>query len=1629
MLKKIADRTTVVETWVIPDRYSKTTENEVRTIASMLRVLAHVQGSIQDRKLTSCIKAFVEWHEAESVGKAIDPKLVFNKYMRQEQGLSDSIPKKFDQTLIDIAMYRDPNLVKEALQILLLYKSQDELLFQSLRSLQIIYTPKMEMKYKCINQWLKQLQRLAEAFEMWSDMAMPEELQVAISACDAIASIADLVRVRTVLKDFDLNPISFVDTEVQQLLKNLDAMSVFMTLQQALLDASLGEPHPQVKKIVTACNDLIAIFVENNEDNQAIAFKHIDWFLDRVDDGIHSSKVARFVLSGNRYLIKQCQRRYLAEFMQKIVTNGRKPEYLDMFVGMTQINDTGDSGVSALHSEIARYVTNVERADHVLLWCCGPKSKGYQERLKVMADFVKLPKPVPDDELPGDLQYHINLLSLLAGCKLGPKLQAVYPLDDVVAGILDEGTISNVRNGLVLLLVEMVTARVDGMVASESVWKFFEFVTQSFRNFLTELPLLLHKSENHLKLTHCKDWMASCLKIISMFFADFDFEEFHDFTSFDSDDHFSVITRRSEVEVREVINEMFRTIKKFRDRHISSLSKVSKVMFEDALVSWSDFSDESHVDFSFTIKDRRKSHASARRASIVAEIQQVFYRKQFGIFVDAIAPTSTETTTLSHAVDPLSLELLERMPSVYDPVQSDVRLEPFFLKLTTHLRGQLVRTTSARMLDKSSMETSVWVMRTLRHIIEKNIGTTVERISNPRVVAEVFDITYFHSVMDDYGVTYLCLDLISVGIDTKLCVEAVKLLAALLTRHGGNPSMQRTIHHYLSSTDSTLFFEEIKDLIEQLQVWCQRETELLHDAEVTQSAYLPPEVYVLQLIYAMCDGNFLPNKHIMRNQEGNSRFVNILDSLTGFIDLLSKLEGAMCTQVAVRVMHTILGLLRGPCRGSQEHFVLHTELLTALNRLMRSARPSINFSPAWKEDVDILKEYVIDVMRACIEGLPEGSVVVERVQTAIEVNVLNVLIIPNEVDEFGISIDLSHLSGLQAKYLVFLKSLNDKNAEMPSNAVECVREDITSVEVVWNQKLYQHHFHVPDVAKDLSEVSKRKLVEEVDYLTQEIKLKDFIKKARELHREGAHQQTLKSVGLVHLWAWKGILAKLLLINVIIMNILMTMHFTVQPNTDNNFQHHIFRIDHEESFNRRNSSSDHLEHSSTSASPYDIYLPTDTYKVIHSLNGLHIAVVMVTLSIILVVRVPLAYASHRDSGQSWLGAMCLTIFTPSFLWYIAHTTIAWIAFLINPLYLSPLLLEFISVDSATKEIMLAVVNPRRQLLTTMAIILIAIHIFASVVFVFFRDEFLNLVCNSMWKSLKLMISYGFRSEEGIGRYMHDTIGIRIIMDVSFYFVIVVILRNIFFGIIIDTFGELRSIRMDRELDLNGKCFVCGINQQEFDKRIGYGSGIDFRHHRTVTHNMWNYLYFVMRIWQQPRSHDNSLEMYVRQCIESNDVSWFPIGLIGMNERIDDDDKKESVVEGDDSMPLDGITSKSAQRRRTSVVVDDVGLGMLDSRLNLIQERLCHLQSTPPVEPVRRVSPHDIDEDMVQMIEKVVQAEIEPLHAALEEVMDDVNTLYGRLQKLDVTSKRRRLVSQPSQKIGAMSGPTLDLLDTT
>ena len=117
---------------------------------------------------------------------------------------------------------------------------------------------------------------------------------------------------------------------------------------------------------------------------------------------------------------------------------------------------------------------------------------------------------------------------------------------------------------------------------------------------------------------------------------------------------------------------------------------------------------------------------------------------------------------------------------------------------------------------------------------------------------------------------------------------------------------------------------------------------------------------------------------------------------------------------------------------------------------------------------------------------------------------------------------------------------------------------------------------------------------------------------------------------------------------------------------------------------------------------------------------------------------------------------------------------------------------------------------------------------------------------------------------------STVGVKIIYDLSFFVIISTIGLNVIFGIIVDTFSELRDERYRILDDMQDVCFICSLPSYDFDR---YAKG--FGHHVKKEHNMWSYLLFTIYLAEKNPSEYTAFEAYVANMIAQDDTTWYPV----------------------------------------------------------------------------------------------------------------------------------------------------------
>ncbi|XP_022242149.1 inositol 1,4,5-trisphosphate receptor-like isoform X2 [Limulus polyphemus] len=149
------------------------------------------------------------------------------------------------------------------------------------------------------------------------------------------------------------------------------------------------------------------------------------------------------------------------------------------------------------------------------------------------------------------------------------------------------------------------------------------------------------------------------------------------------------------------------------------------------------------------------------------------------------------------------------------------------------------------------------------------------------------------------------------------------------------------------------------------------------------------------------------------------------------------------------------------------------------------------------------------------------------------------------------------------------------------------------------------------------------------------------------------------------------------------------------------------------------------------------------------------------------------------------------------------------------------------------------------------------------------------CDSMIMCIVTTLNQGLRNGGGIGDVLRapsakePLFAARVVYDMLYFFVVIIIVLNLIFGVIIDTFADLRSEKQQKEEIMKNTCFICGLERASFDNRT-----VSFEEHIHCEHNMWHYLYFIVLVKVKDSTEFTGPESYVAAMIKDRNLDWFP-----------------------------------------------------------------------------------------------------------------------------------------------------------
>lgn len=279
-----------------------------------------------------------------------------------------------------------------------------------------------------------------------------------------------------------------------------------------------------------------------------------------------------------------------------------------------------------------------------------------------------------------------------------------------------------------------------------------------------------------------------------------------------------------------------------------------------------------------------------------------------------------------------------------------------------------------------------------------------------------------------------------------------------------------------------------------------------------------------------------------------------------------------------------------------------------------------------------------------------------------------------------------------------------------------------------------------------------------------------------------------------------------------------------------------------------------------------------------------------------------------------------LFDAELLYHLAYLIFCILGLMMHPFFFSVLLFDVVYREETLLNVIRSVTRNGRSIILTAVLAMILVYMFSIIGYMFFKDDFLLSVddesdqtsddtsdefscesvrdkythpdlashkqfsckkdvkeraCDSLIMCIITTLNQGLRNGGGIGDILRAPSSAealfvpRVVYDLLFYFVVIIIVLNLIFGVIIDTFADLRSEKQRKEQTLRDNCFICGLNRSAFDNKT-----VSYDEHIKCEHNMWHYLYFIVLIKVKDPTEFTGPESYVYAMVKASNLDWFP-----------------------------------------------------------------------------------------------------------------------------------------------------------
>ncbi|KAJ0036555.1 hypothetical protein NQD34_005232 [Periophthalmus magnuspinnatus] len=1392
------------------------------------------------------------------------------------------------RVLIHLTMHNYPPLVSGALQLLFRHFSQRQELLHTFKQVQLLISAQDVENYKLIKADLDRLRTLVEKSELWvekknsgekkekgGDKKKDEKKEKTEGASEEPVVKKDKLektnenyqRVKEILERLNKMCSTGVWKKQQRLLKNMGAHKVMLDLLQVSYDKN----DLKMQEIIRYTHQFLQRFCLGNQENQALLHKNLSLFL---NPGLQEAETVQHIFSNNYQLCSEISESVLQHFIHCLATHGRHVQYLNFL--HTIIKAEGKY-VKKCQDMIMTELTNA--GEDVVVFYNDKTS------FNVMLQLMTESREGVQENSP--LRYHISLVELLAACAEGKnvyteiKCTSLLPLEDVVRVVTHEDCITEVKIAYVNFVNHCYVdteVEMKEIYTSNHIWKLFE-------DFTVDMARVCNKREKRLSDPVLEKYIINVVfDTITAFFSS-PFSE----NSTSLQTHHTIVTQLLQSSVRLLDCPWL------QQQHRPQVETCIKTLA---------MTDQLHVvDFSTELSLSRSNphYKSSRTTRVAAPSNPWDYKNIIEKLQDMINTLELRLKPLVNAELSVLVDVLLQPELLFlEGTDARQRCETggFISKLIQHTKA----------LMSSEEKLCIKVLKTLQEMLIRTFDFD-EKAQNRRGTGRA--VAANQCRLDREGGTKLFTDLVMSTKNDKIFLESIQLAICLL-EGGNTEIQNSFYKLMMGDNKSEKFFKVLNDRMKEAQTDIKATVsvnvgEMTHKANEKELEPGSPSGLVLPgslLVQNQVAAHTEPQQKEVETEMGPA--VTIMKPILRFLQLLCEnhnhdLQTCIVTHESNGIdiiTALILNDISPLCRYRMDMVLeLKDNASKLLLALMESRHDNENaerilFNLRPRELVDVIKKLYQQDPDCEGEVSPQDvghNIYILAQQLGPHNKILQGLLKPQKRQQEGDD-SLSSMLNLNNRPLSQMLKSGGPPLAVEQDPLDYYDQLTAQIEIVREDRsMEQIVFPVHPICEFLTEESKVRVFNTTEQDEQGSKVTHFFEQTSFLHGEMEWQKKLRSMPVLYWFSRRMTLWGTISFNLaVFINLIIAFFYPYnsgQGSIDDSVLLMVFWI------------LTGMTVLALLAQKYGLRLLT-LALILRSVYHLGIANTLLLLgSLNLLNKIVFVVSFVGNNGTFIMGYKAM-ILDMEFLYHLAYVLTSTLGlFLFDLIYQEETLLNVIK----------SVTRNGRSILLTALLALILVYLFSIVGFLCLKEDFIMEVdplpqisqaaaeqseaaqdflrscsadgvscttetsaiaapegeeeeasteraCDTLLMCIVTVLNHGLRNGGGVGDVLRKPskneplFPARVVYDLLFYFIVIIIVLNLIFGVIIDTFADLRSEKQKKEEILKTTCFICGLERDKFDNKT-----VSFEEHIKMEHNIWNYLYFI---------------------VLNNNLDWFP-----------------------------------------------------------------------------------------------------------------------------------------------------------